>query len=579
MTETRPTMHERKAKLLSALLVVLLAAAAALFFYATNFRALHNPDAMKYAQMSRDILRGEGCAMEEIHPRSFAFVTDGGDLRRENLAVPMRYCLSQSVVAGAFAVFGEKDSVAALTTTALYLLSVLIFYVLAGRLLNPAEAALAAALFALNGQVLTYAVSGLTESLFLLLALAALWWLLRAETSPWNALGAGLALAALWFTKDLAKVFVALAVLGAPWLLAKRRLLTTALLLVGLAAGYVALDRLEGRINHEAWRRQAANIQYDQELIAAHAPRENSWATRLIGKFGGGVILQYSALFPGHTLERSLTPVNEARVFEDNQEVFIAKWKTNAAVTARSFFTAAFNPLMFLFFALFPWLRRDDETQQRRLHWWTIAALAAFLFVCLFLFSMTRYLLALTPLVALFAAATAGRLTEKMFGGHARRRLTATIVLAVLMLYPYALTAGSDALTHITDREARQVRRIDAAGVQALGRFIREQTQRADVLVSDVPWLSLWQGDRTSVWLPVDMEQLTVLRRRVHVDWLLLTFQYPWNMQPWREWLADFVKSGEPVRDGFRFATAYRQGSTIFYLFRAEEEAVQSAMP
>jgi hypothetical protein len=43
MTETRPTTHDRKAKLLNSLLVMLLAAAAALFFYATNFRALHNP--------------------------------------------------------------------------------------------------------------------------------------------------------------------------------------------------------------------------------------------------------------------------------------------------------------------------------------------------------------------------------------------------------------------------------------------------------------------------------------------------------------------------------------------------------
>jgi uncharacterized membrane protein YgcG len=55
--------------------------------------------------------------------------------------------------------------------------------------------------------------------------------LLRAQKNPLCAQGAGFALAALWFTKDLAKVFVALAVLGAPWLLAKRRLLTTALFL------------------------------------------------------------------------------------------------------------------------------------------------------------------------------------------------------------------------------------------------------------------------------------------------------------------------------------------------------------
>jgi hypothetical protein len=58
---------------------------------------------------------------------------------------------------------------------------------------------------------------------------------------------------------------------------------------------------------------------------------------------------------------------------------------------------------------------------------------------------------------------------------------------------------------------------------------------------------------------------------------LLLTFQYPWNMQPWREWLADFVKSGEPVRDGFRFIGP-TSGANIFYLSN-EEETAQSSVP
>ncbi|HPQ70498.1 MAG TPA: glycosyltransferase family 39 protein [bacterium] len=572
MTDPQPTTPDGKAKLLRTLLVVLLAASAALFFYLTNFRALYNPDAMKYAQMSRDILRGEGCAMEEIHPRMFAFVQDGSRPERENQIGPVRYFLSQLTVAGAFAIFGETDKVAAWTTIVLYVLSVLVFYWLAGYLLKPAEAALATVLFALHGQVLTYAASGLTEPLFLLLAVTALLLLLRAQENPLYALGAGLTLAAMIFTKDLAKVFVALAVLGAPWLIARRRLLTTALLIAALAAGYVALDRLERRINHAPRQSQGIGAEYDQQLLAAHAPRENAWTTRLIGRFGGGVILQYSEMFPGHTLERSLTPVNEARVFEDNKQVFFAKWKSNAMVTAKNLFTEAVNPLVFLFFLLFPWLRRDDETLLRRVHWWTIAAVGAFVFMCLFLFSMARYLLVLVPLLSMFAASSAGRLAEKFFGKRAGLRRAALVVFAVLMLYPYALTAGSDALTKITDREARQVRQINAAGVQALGQFLREQTQREDVLVSDVPWITLWQGDRTSIWLPVDMEQLTVLRRRARVDWLLLTFQYPWSMQPWREWLTDFVKSGEPVRDGFRFATGYRFGAQTFYLFQAVED-------
>jgi hypothetical protein len=74
---------------------------------------------MKYAQMSRDILRGEGCAMEKFtRVPSPSLPTAATAARKSGRA--MRYCLSQSWwrrLRG----FRRKDSVAALTTTALYL--------------------------------------------------------------------------------------------------------------------------------------------------------------------------------------------------------------------------------------------------------------------------------------------------------------------------------------------------------------------------------------------------------------------------------------------------------------------------
>lgn len=569
MTENRQSPETNAASIRTMALVVLLAAAAATFFHLTNFRLLTNPDAMKYAQMSRDILRGEGAMIEMLHPSDFAFARDGVVADRYGMIGRFRQILSPLAVAGAFAVFGVRDGVAALATAMLYVLSVLLFYLLARRLFGEAEAALAAVLFALHGKVLTYAVSGMTEPLYLLLIVSALLMMLRAGERWWWALPAGLALAALLFTKDLAKVFVAMAVLGAPLLIARRRAATFLVLAVGLAAGYVALDRLERLINYDLQNRDVARVEIDWELVAAHAPRENAWTTRLIGKFGKDVILQFSDLFPGHTRERSLTPVNEARVFEANKKIFFAKWKTNAVVTLKNMFAEVFNPLAFLLFLLFPWVRRTDEAQPRRVYLWTIGLLGAYLFVCLFLFSMARYLLVVTPLVLLFAAATAQRLAQRWCGERRWLRRATLVVVALLMLAPYALTAGSDALAKVTDKEARQVRQIDAEGVLALGRFLQEQTQRDDVVVCDVPWLTIWRGDRTTIWLPVDIEHLTTLRRRGRVDWLLLTFQYPWNMRPWREWLAAFVQAGEPVRDGFRFVTAYRTGPHTFYLFQA----------
>jgi hypothetical protein len=550
-----------------ALLVAALATLVIAFFFVTNFRALDQPDAMKYAQMARNFLRGEWFAQEVAYPREFANRLDGFVASRPTITSAFPQFLAPLVTAVFFAALGISDHVAAISTAFLYVLSVLFFFLTARRLLPRKEALLATTLFGLHGKIMALAVSGLAEPLFLLLVILTFYFILRASERLPFAIGVGLSLAALLFTKDLAKVFVAVALAGMPLLIQKKKIAATLLAAACLVAGYFALALCQQPTFYDRPERNiVVSRGRDDPRLVASPP--TTLVGKVIERFGRGGLLLFSSAYPGHTFERSINPVRESAFYEHDAAAVISKWKTNLRVTAWNLWRNLFNPWLLLLFVAFPLVRRKYSPLLVRLYAWSMILLGAYFALCVFLFSMYRYLIAALPFAILLAAPVAVSLSERITS-HRAWRTIALIALAVVCLYPFSLTAGSRTLDVISDPEASRLKYADASAMNTLGELLRRRTSRNDVVVCDVPWQAAWRGDRTSIWTPVDRESLTVLRRRAQVDWLLLTFQDAESALYWRDWLRRFAASGQETMDGFRFADGRRAGAHTFYLFRA----------
>lgn len=547
------------------------------FFWA-NFRALTSPDALKYAQAARNFLRGDGFAIEMRHASDFALYADGDPMERIVVAHRFPYFVAPAWTALWFALLGDEDWVAAFASGWWYALAVPLMFLLA-REIAPRSAWLAALFFALNAGVLALGVSGLTEPAYLAGVIASMYGLARARRDFAGVLVAAVALAVTWHTRDLARVFVGLALAGAPLLISPRRVKRWATLIVLACVLIAALGQVERRLNHVTYppgtRGGHLDVAAELRSVEPAPTRVGRWLDR----YGRMTVTQFTAAFPGHSRERTIEPVRESDVYERDPDLVWRKWATNLRLTARHIFFSAFGPVLALAFFGFAAFVPKADAGSRAFFGWSLVILAAHAAVCVLLLSMSRYLLAALPLVCVFAAEFVARMREKWTGAPPIVRDASVGVFALACLYPFSLASLVPPLAPLTSNDVRELREVSPEALVAFEEFLTKNTTRDEVVVCDVPWVSMWRGDRTSIWLPLDPEQLSVLARRVDVDAVVITFQTREDMSAWREWLRGFADATDGVRDGWRIAAALRQGPTTVYLLRPVNGAAPPAAP
>ncbi|MCL4234407.1 MAG: hypothetical protein KJ042_07805, partial [Deltaproteobacteria bacterium] len=339
----------------------------------------------------------------------------------------------------------------------------------------------------------------------------------------------------------------------------------------------VGLGRIEQHLNHVTYPPGTRGGHLD---VAAELRSLEPAPTRLgrwLDRYGRMAVTQFTEAFPGHSRERTLDPVRESDVYGRDPGLIWRKWATNLRLTMRHVFFSAFGPVLALAFLGFAAFARKSDTGVRIFFGWSLVVLAAHAAVCVLLLSMSRYLLAALPLVCVFAAEFVVRIREKWRSAPPGVRDGSVGVFALACLFPFSFTSLFPPLDAVTSPEVREIREVSPEALVAFEEFLKTNTTRDEVIVCDVPWVSMWRGDRTSIWLPLDPAQLAVLARRVDVDAVVITFQTREDMSAWRDWLRGFADAPGASRDGWRLAAALRQGPTTVYLLRPDGEAASPA--
>lgn len=562
----------RRSAVLAAALVALLIGG---LFAGLNTDGLASPDAMRYAQIARHALQGRGFLDTVMQPHGFSWWREGRVAAREALGSFDPFFAFPAYLAGWFVVFGPSDGTVIAANLFVYAVLVALFFALARRLWGTRPAIVAAALLAGNGKLLTYAAAGLSEPLYLLLAIAAVYLLVRWRERPVALAWIGPPAALMLYTRDLGKLFVGAFFLLAVCFIPRRRLLGMTVLGLSFAVSFYLLGQLAGLVNERAAARlgEVTRGEADPRIAAEINRPAPTWMGRLIDRVGGASFLVFSAPFPGHSLERSLIAVKASRVFAEHPAVFYDKWRANAGVTVRNL-AGLFNPLWLAAFACFPLLRRRDLWP---LYAWTWLLIALHVAVNLILLSMPRYNVIAVPFCLLLAAPVLVAVTAKLFPRGKAGPLVLLTVAVALGTMPWAFAARSPFGGWPVEAEAAKLANADRPRQEAIGRFVGQATAPGEVVVGDDPWVIGWRGDRPAIWLPMDRGQLDLLRRRATVDWLLLALKNPADEPYWRDWLRDCGASGAAVCDGFRFAAAERYADQTFYLFRTV--AAEGASP
>jgi len=460
-----------------------LIAVAALFIYLVYHSAragdILDPAAMDYAQVARNIAHGEGFTTSIVRPMSLARVQNIS--HHPDLYHAPLHPLWMSLF---FRMGGATPQMAAWACGAAYLLSLPLVFYLGLKLFGRRVALLALALYAVNYLSLQYAVSGLETSLATLLAtvlMLALYFHLSAggKPAPVTAALCG-AVASLCFLVDYIYLCLLLPVL-------------------------VAVVLREGK---RRWAEMAI-------CLAAFVLVATPWAIRNTRVAGSpfftlelGEIVSNTTTYKGHSLFRQYAAPAQPLGFivAHPKEM----WQKVRPMTLNMYesLPSLGGPWVAAFFlaAIFLRFGGGGLRNLRATHYAWVLLLAGAL--CL-MSADARYLVALSPLVAIVAAAAFLTLVdawiEKITGPRRKRQALVWCITALVAVCWYPVL-GTTATWEKQSTDATDELKLVAKTLA---------DRKVHPVVADQPWTLAWYGNIEAIWLPQTADDLHAMESAV----------------------------------------------------------------
>ncbi|MCB1154485.1 glycosyltransferase family 39 protein [bacterium] len=528
----------------AAILALLYLALVVATVHARNYHGLIMPDSMRYADLARNFIQGEGFVSNAVLPHNVLQLTYDKRTPARLIRTPHRqYYGFPLVLAAFFALMGPTEVAVFVAASALWILGGMLVFFLARRLFDDRAAAIAVFLYSVQPKLIAYAIAGLSEPLCVVLMTGAALAVVAEKRVIAGGLTAG-ALAALAFVVRQPMLFLMpIVLIGALAWRTDRRWLSAGAMVGGIVAGKLALAALQPVFFPPPEPFDAIPVTRPTTAVSTAAPSASAddpwWARKLHGIFGTAAYV-FSSQYPGHSVERSADAAPAAKM--STGELFREKLRINAPKVLTSATIRLGTPflgLIFLFSVLYRW--RDRRVAIAAL---TAAALiGATGFVTLWLYVMERYFQIFVPWLILPIAAAVAHLTQTQEGGSRRQR----VVLAVLLIWTASIPIrsgilpwpASDPLIADIPRDTRDVK-------SAVADILKEHTDPEDIVFCDLPLVSAWYADRTSIWLPLKFSDVYEIARWVDADYLMLTLEDPEGYQTWAEWL--MFKRGDAIQ-------------------------------
>jgi 4-amino-4-deoxy-L-arabinose transferase-like glycosyltransferase len=473
-------------RVLTVALFVIVPVALLFVYYKMMFPGLVHSGALDFAQVGRNLSEGKGFTTYFLRP--LALTHSANPLLQPEVTHGPLYPL---ILALAFGALGAKDVTVAGVSGLFYLLTVPVVYLLGTRVFNRSVGALAALVFAANGLMLEYAISGLHITLYTFLATSLLLVMYVART---RTLGSE--------TDSVAPVRGPLILSG---------ILTAALYLTDPIFIWVAPVILVSVILADRARAVPSALLFLLPFVALTLP----WMIRngmLTGNpiFGlrGMELWMGTRYYPG-TLAYRMTPEELTPGVGLFQAILLKAFLGVAEVIKVFPQISASWMLAFLLPSLLFRFTNPAVNDLRRVMMYSFLGI---LVGALLLGVQMPVFVALVPTMLVFAIAYLLHLAEQ---ASLPRKSVALLVgllgLAVLLPIARDVVGGN-----------RPRRSPDAAAAQILG----QAAKREEVVLTDQPWLVAWYTNRPAIWLPATDNRVAELRNRFPtLHWLFLTEQ------------------------------------------------------
>lgn len=185
------------------LIILILSAVVWYSYYKTSFSSLVLNDAMDYASISRNILRGEGLISSYITPLGLANIKG---LPHHDL---WRAPFWPIVLSFFLKFFGNTDQAVAIGTGFFYIIGSVMVFLLGRELFDETIGITSAFIYIFSAQNLDYSVSGMTEAFSVFMMLLTVYLLVASWTqNKWGDVLAGLAAGLFYLTRYNALLFI-----------------------------------------------------------------------------------------------------------------------------------------------------------------------------------------------------------------------------------------------------------------------------------------------------------------------------------------------------------------------------------
>jgi 4-amino-4-deoxy-L-arabinose transferase-like glycosyltransferase len=483
-------------------------------------------DAAKFADIARNIVRGEGFVS------NFSFY-NAAKLTQEGLfSAPYTPPAMPYMIALFFKFFGVSDASVIATSVFFFFLTVLFTFLLGKKLFGKTVGILSALVVLINQHFLDYAKTGASETLFMFQIVAIPYLLLLKKR--WATILSFVLLGVMYFTRPQAFIFIAgyvlfYLLLKLPWKKAVFAFVLIAIL--GLIVDRLILLPLGGKYHLYSFTGR-----------------------------GGHAITQHSQYVAVSDVIRGV-------------EKQPASWILTVKKTGTHLFNfyrglpQIANPYLFAFFAISPLVLFKKREERAFLAVVFFAAFLSFLLPALTI-PFYRYIHPVLPLVYIVGVASLVAILRVLIKRHkltiSNKQLTilnkflpAIVSFAFISLFVLIMQIGT--FIHDSKYYAARTNSDKPPVYVVLSQILRENTKKDNFIVTNLDTWGSWYGERKTMWFPLHPDQLEVEgETRVDAIFLssyLINDENHFMGEAWREIFENPENiENEFIRDNFEFA-------------------------
>jgi 4-amino-4-deoxy-L-arabinose transferase-like glycosyltransferase len=493
MEATQQEKDGRRTSLMSSkwfvILLLLLAGIVWYGFYNAHTKEIAGSDDRDYAAIARNIAHGKGIVRSFAYPLDINFFDK---LPIPDFFRPPGYAV---IIAGFFKLFGISDFVALLPSYLSYFILILLVFLFAKRYLEIKTATLAVLILIFNKEILDMSTVALSEGVYTLFFFLFFCLFVKA--------------------RSLRDIFISGIILGMSHSI---RLNLYPFLIPTLVYLYLYPDL--PRWKKMTFFMMGVLIPVVPNMIRSYLATGSPLFS--YGKFG---FMAFSQKYPWLSIYLNTQNPSLLEFLMDEPGQFFMKYLTNVVAAFERVMSVS-NPYLSAFFVveMFYWKTSPEWKRIKML--FIFLLLWQILFISLLTFA-SRFFIPFLPLMAVMASQGFLRISEQLLSGLKvpwRKRIFILNVLLFSIFFMVPITYNILRSTQTPNSKTLQYGFLmpqDEA--KRLNEFVRAELKENQVIWTDVPEVLEWEGDRLCGWLPLRIESIYKIHKKIPVDAILLT--------------------------------------------------------